>query len=58
MGAATDNYTVISADCHGGASIDGYKPFLASRYHDDFDAWAADFVNPYEDNTGPNASRR
>jgi hypothetical protein len=57
MGATTDNYVVISADCHGGASIAGYKPFLASRYHDAFDAWAADFENPYDDNTGPDADR-
>ena len=38
MGATTDRYVVISADCHGGASVDGYRPFLASRYHDEFDA--------------------
>ncbi len=57
MGATTDNYVVISADCHGGASIAGYKPFLASKYHDDFDAWAADFDNPYDDNTGADADR-
>lgn len=57
MGATTDNYVVISADCHGGASVDGYKPFLASKYHDDFDAWAASFENPYEDNTDENADR-
>lgn len=57
MGATTDNYVVISADCHAGASIDGYKPFLASKYHDDFDAWAANFDNPYEDNTDENADR-
>ncbi len=57
MGATTSNYVVISADCHGGASITGYKPFLASSRHDEFDAWAASFDNPYEDNTGPNAAR-
>ena len=57
MGATTSNYVVVSADCHGGASIDGYKPFLASRYHDEFDAWAADFENPYEDNLGVDADR-
>lgn len=57
MGATTDNYVVISADCHAGASIEGYKPFLASKYHDDFDAWAAGFDNPYEDNTDENADR-
>ncbi len=26
-------------------------------YHADFDAWAADFANPYEDNTGADADR-
>ena len=26
-------------------------------YHDDFDAWAADFENPYDDNTGADADR-
>jgi predicted TIM-barrel fold metal-dependent hydrolase len=57
MGATTSNYVVISADCHGGASLSGYKPFLASRYHEEFDRWAADFENPYEDNTGPNSGR-
>ncbi len=57
MGATTSNYVVISADCHGGASIDGYKPYLASKYHDEFDAWAAGFENPYDDVTGPDADR-
>ena len=57
MGATTDKYVVVSADCHGGASIEGYKPFLASKYHDEFDAWAADFENPYDDTTGPDADR-
>ena len=57
MGATTDRYVVISADCHGGASIAGYKPFLASRYHDDFDRWAAEFENPYADTEGADADR-
>ena len=26
--------------------------YLASQYHDEFDAWAADFENPYDDLTG------
>src|SRR3954463_702796 len=57
MGAATDNYVVVSADCHGGGSFGGDKPVLASKYHDDFDAWAADFDNPYDDNEGVDADR-
>ena len=54
---AGDRYTVISADCHGGASIAGYRPYLASRYHDDFDAWVGSFDNPYQDLTGDDAER-
>ena len=52
-----ENYVVISADCHGGADVGGYRPFLASQYHDDFDAWRATFENPYDDMTGETASR-
>ena len=42
-------YTVISSDCHAGADLPDYKPYLASRYHDEFDAWAATFDNPFTD---------
>ncbi|SDK85661.1 amidohydrolase family protein [Streptomyces indicus] len=44
-----DRYTVISADCHAGADLLDYKPYLASKHHEAFDAWAATYVNPYED---------
>ena len=57
MGATTDRYAVVSADCHGGASVLGYKPFLASNLHDDFDRWASEFENPYADNMGDDADR-
>ncbi|MGZ4677357.1 MAG: amidohydrolase family protein [Acidimicrobiia bacterium] len=57
MGAAGTNYVVISADCHAGASVAGYKPYLESRYHDDFDAWYATFENPYDDLEGSDAAR-
>ena len=36
---ADDRYVVISADCHGGGEIHEYRDFLASQYHDEFDAW-------------------
>jgi predicted TIM-barrel fold metal-dependent hydrolase len=36
----TDRYLLISADTHAGAELRGYKPYLESRWHDDFDAWA------------------
>jgi predicted TIM-barrel fold metal-dependent hydrolase len=51
------NYTVISADCHGGASVADYRPYLEARYHDDFDAWLSTFENPFDDNVGEGASR-
>ncbi|MDI3404926.1 amidohydrolase family protein [Streptomyces cavernicola] len=44
-----DRYTVISADCHAGADLLDYKPYLEAIHHDAFDAWAAAYVNPYED---------
>ena len=44
-----DRYTVISADCHAGADLLDYRPYLEKKHHEAFDAWAADYVNPYED---------
>jgi predicted TIM-barrel fold metal-dependent hydrolase len=52
-----ERYTVISADCHAGAPLRDYKEFLESRYHDDFEAWAAGFVNPFADLERPDADR-
>lgn len=54
---AEDRYTVISADCHAGADLLDYKPYLERRYHEEFDAWAADYVNPYEDLLADTADR-
>ena len=42
-------YTIISVDGHAGAELREYKAFLASRWHDEFDAWAAEYVNPFAD---------
>ncbi|HEX3898069.1 MAG TPA: amidohydrolase family protein [Mycobacteriales bacterium] len=52
-----ERYLVISADCHGGGNITDYKPFLASKWHDDFDSWAATYEIPYEDMKGPEGER-
>ena len=52
-----DRYLVISADCHAGADVAGYRPYLERGYLDDFDAWAASYENPYEDLTGPDGPR-
>src|SRR5579885_991822 len=32
-----ERYVVISADCHGGGNLLDYRPYLASRWHDEFD---------------------
>jgi len=53
----TDHYTVISADCHAGADLTDYRPYLDRAYIDEFDAWAADFVNPFADLVEPDAER-
>ena len=53
----TDRYTVISADGHAGADLLDYKPYLDSTWHDDFDAWASEYVNPFEDLQAPDAER-
>jgi predicted TIM-barrel fold metal-dependent hydrolase len=42
-----DRYVVISTDCHAGASIQGYKPYLDARWHDDFEGWASTFSDPW-----------
>lgn len=44
-----ERYVVISADCHGGGDIPDYRPYLPSNLHDEFDAWMADYENPYDD---------
>jgi predicted TIM-barrel fold metal-dependent hydrolase len=36
-------YVLISTDCHAGADLQGYKPYLEARWHEEFDAWAASF---------------
>jgi predicted TIM-barrel fold metal-dependent hydrolase len=57
-GAGADRrYTVISADAHAGADIPEYRPYLASRWHDEFDAWAGTYVNPFADLLAPTAYR-
>jgi predicted TIM-barrel fold metal-dependent hydrolase len=52
-----DRYLVISADCHGGGDLLDYRPYLAKRWHDDFDAWASTYEIPYDDLKGPDAYR-
>jgi predicted TIM-barrel fold metal-dependent hydrolase len=44
-----ERYTMISADCHAGASHATYREYLDPRYRDDFDAWRAKYRNPFKD---------
>jgi predicted TIM-barrel fold metal-dependent hydrolase len=53
----SDTYTIISADTHAGGDIQHYRPYLASRWLDEFDAWAASYVNPFADLLAPTAYR-
>jgi predicted TIM-barrel fold metal-dependent hydrolase len=48
---------VVSADCHAGGELHAYRDYLDSRYHDEFDAWAAAYEIPFEDLKGPDAAR-
>lgn len=52
-----DRYMVISSDCHAGAELHEYRDYLEADYHEAFDEWAASYVIPYEDLTGPDGSR-
>ena len=55
--AAADHYVVISADGHAGADIPDYRPYLEATWLDDFDAWAAEYANPFDDLKGDEGSR-
>jgi predicted TIM-barrel fold metal-dependent hydrolase len=54
---ATDRYTVISADCHAGADLRDYRPFLEAEFLDEFDDWADHYVSPFGDLVKPDADR-
>ena len=52
-----ERYIVISADCHAGADLADYRPYLEVRYRDEFDRWLAGYKNPFRDLTAPDANR-
>ena len=53
----SDRYTIISVDGHAGAGLRDYRPYLGARWHEEFDAWADAFVNPFADLLAPTAYR-
>jgi predicted TIM-barrel fold metal-dependent hydrolase len=52
-----DRYTVISSDCHAGADLADYRPYLEGRWHGEFDRWLDGYENPFRDLTAPDANR-
>ena len=40
----SDRYLIVTSDAHGGAPMAEYRPYLAARWHDEFDAWLAGVV--------------
>jgi predicted TIM-barrel fold metal-dependent hydrolase len=52
-----DRYAVISSDCHAGADLLDYEPYLDPHYREDFRSWAPTYVNPFQDLTEPDAER-
>jgi predicted TIM-barrel fold metal-dependent hydrolase len=46
--AADHHYVVVSSDNHAGADLYGYKPYLDKKWHDEFDAWAGAYSNPWD----------
>jgi predicted TIM-barrel fold metal-dependent hydrolase len=52
-----DRYTVISSDCHAGADLADYRPYLEARWHEEFDRWLDGYENPFRDLTAPDANR-
>jgi predicted TIM-barrel fold metal-dependent hydrolase len=54
---AADRYIVISSDGHAGADLFAYRDYLERRYLDEFDSWAASYVNPWADLQRADADR-
>src|SRR5262245_1711760 len=44
-----DRHVVVSSDSHAGAALTTYRDYLESSWHEEFDAWAAAYTNPWED---------
>ena len=47
-----DPYVLISADCHAGARISGYREFLDPAYRERFDLWREQYRNPARSHLG------
>ena len=52
MSAASTPYTLISADTHAGASVEGYKQYLDAKHQALFDEWRGSYRNPQKAHIG------
>lgn len=57
MLADDHRYTLISADCHAGARISGYRDYLDPEYRERFDEWRAQYRNPSRSHLGKKKDR-
>jgi predicted TIM-barrel fold metal-dependent hydrolase len=46
-GVSDERLVIISTDGHCGADLLDYKPYLESRFHEEFDGWAAGYVDAW-----------
>lgn len=47
---STDSrYTIITADCHAGGSMEQYAGYLDSDWRGEFDAWREKYASPWRD---------
>jgi predicted TIM-barrel fold metal-dependent hydrolase len=44
-----ERYTIVSADCHAGASHEQYREYLPEQHLEAFDEWRARYRNPFRD---------
>jgi predicted TIM-barrel fold metal-dependent hydrolase len=44
-----DRLMIISSDAHAGALPESYRPYLPTRWHDEFDGWLAQLGMPWFD---------
>jgi predicted TIM-barrel fold metal-dependent hydrolase len=54
---ATERYTIISADCHAGGSMEQYAEYLDPEWRDEFATWRAKYASPWRDLTGSDKVR-
>ena len=53
----SERYTVISADCHAGGTMEMYREHLDPAWRNEFDAWRGDYRNPFRDLQGGGRTR-